>query len=140
MRKLTSYLLYFHGYVISTDSDRLVLFRSRLGMFSLRKRIEDSVLRAEMLAPTVLEFEEAKHVDQEEVVRDYDLWNDLSKSNEMLVKLADSAKVVDTLRDLTFKVPYANLSTMLFHYLSSPIVLLGMSSEKLRLNGTGRGS
>lgn len=100
-----------------------MLFCSRLGMFSLRKRIEDSVLRAEMLAPTVLEFEEAKHVDQEEVVRDYDLWNDLSKSNEMLVKLADSAKVVDTLRDLTFKVPYADLSTVLFHYLPSPVVL-----------------
>lgn len=78
-------------------------------MFSLRKRIEDSVLRAEMLAPTALEFEEAKHVDQEGVVRDYDLWEDLTKSNEILAKLADSAKVVDTLRDLTFKVRYASL-------------------------------
>lgn len=88
----------------STDSDWLYWFCCCVGMFSLRKRIEDSVLRAEMLAPTALEFEEAKHVDQEGVVRDYDLWDDLSKSNEVLAKLADSAKVVDTLRDLTYKV------------------------------------
>ncbi|XP_047958801.1 peptide chain release factor PrfB3, chloroplastic isoform X2 [Salvia hispanica] len=67
-------------------------FYKQLGMFSLRKRIEDSVLRAEMLAPTALEFEEGKHVDQEGVVRDYDLWDDLNKSNEVLAKLADSAK------------------------------------------------
>lgn len=75
-----------------------------VGMFSLRKRIEDSIIRAEMLAPTALEFEEAKHVDREEVIRDSDLWDDLAKSNEILAKLADSAKVVDTLRDLTYKV------------------------------------
>ncbi|XP_011075379.1 peptide chain release factor PrfB3, chloroplastic isoform X2 [Sesamum indicum] len=67
-------------------------FYKELGMFSLRKRIEDSILRAQMLAPTALELEEAKHVNQEEVVRDYDLWDDLSKSNEILIKLADSAK------------------------------------------------
>ena len=86
-------------------------------MFSLRKRIEDSVLRAEMLAPTALEFEEGKHVDQEGVVRDYDLWDDLNKSNEVLAKLADSAKVVDTLRDLTFKVTYAHLSLILYCFI-----------------------
>lgn len=73
-------------------------------MFSLRKRIEDSVLRAEMLGPTALELEEAKHINQEEVIRDYDLWDDLGKSNDILIKLADSAKVVDTLRDLKYKV------------------------------------
>ncbi|XP_047958802.1 peptide chain release factor PrfB3, chloroplastic isoform X3 [Salvia hispanica] len=88
-------------------------FYKQLGMFSLRKRIEDSVLRAEMLAPTALEFEEGKHVDQEGVVRDYDLWDDLNKSNEVLAKLADSAKVVDTLRDLTFKAEEAKLITEL---------------------------
>ncbi|XP_057784611.1 peptide chain release factor PrfB3, chloroplastic [Salvia miltiorrhiza] len=88
-------------------------FYKELGMFSLRKRIEDSVLRAEMLAPTALEFEEAKHVDQEGVVREYDLWDDLTKSNEILMKLADSAKAVDTLRDLTFKAEEAKLITEL---------------------------
>lgn len=89
-------------------------------MFSLRKRIEDSVLRAEMLAPTALEFEEAKHVDHEEVIHDSDLWDDLSKSNEILAKLADSAKVVDTLRDLTYKVL---ASILIYEY----IVLVSVS-------------
>ncbi|KAL0359585.1 UNVERIFIED_CONTAM: Peptide chain release factor PrfB3, chloroplastic [Sesamum angustifolium] len=88
-------------------------FYKELGMFSLRKRIEDSILRAQMLAPTALELEEAKHVNQEEVVRDYDLWDDLSKSNEILIKLADSAKVVDTLRDLKYKAEEAKLITEL---------------------------
>ncbi|KAA8518076.1 hypothetical protein F0562_015550 [Nyssa sinensis] len=31
-----------------------------LGMFSLKKKIEDTVLRAEMLAPAALELEEAR--------------------------------------------------------------------------------
>lgn len=75
-----------------------------VGMFSLRKRIEDSVLRAEMLGPSALEIEEANHINQEEVIREYDLWDDLAKSNDVLIKLADSAKVVDTLRDLKYKV------------------------------------
>ncbi|KAL1549909.1 peptide chain release factor PrfB3, chloroplastic-like [Salvia divinorum] len=88
-------------------------FYNELGMFSLRKIIEDSVLRAEMLAPSALEFEEGKHVDQEGVVRDYDLWDDLTKSNEVLAKLADSANVVDTLRDLTYKAEEAKLITEL---------------------------
>ncbi|KAK6124746.1 hypothetical protein DH2020_041512 [Rehmannia glutinosa] len=79
-------------------------FYKELGMFSFRKRIEDSILRAEMLAPTALELEEAKHVNQEEVIRDYDLWDDLSRSNEILLKLAESAKVVDNLRDLKYKL------------------------------------
>lgn len=80
----------------------LLLFHE--DMFSLRKRIEESVLRAEMLAPTALEVEEAKRVNQEEVVRDYDLWDDIGKSNEILIKLADSVKVVDALRDIKYKV------------------------------------
>lgn len=92
-------------------------------MFSLRKRIEDSVLRAEMLGPTALELEEAKHVNQEEVIRDYDLWDDLGKSNEILVKLADSAKVVDTLRDLKYKVLPAK-SKKYLTYLTSIIICL----------------
>ncbi|GER25818.1 peptide chain release factor [Striga asiatica] len=83
------------------------------GMFSLRKRIEDSILRVEMLAPTALEFEVSKHINQEEVIRDYNLWDDLSKSNEILNELAESAKVVDTLKDLTYKAEEAKLITEL---------------------------
>lgn len=73
-------------------------------MFSLRKKIEDSVIRAEMLAAPALEHEEARRFKQEEMVREYDLWDDLAKSNEVLVNLADSAKVIDSLRDVTYKV------------------------------------
>ena len=57
-----------------------------------------------MLAPTALELEEAKRIKQEEMIRDYDLWDDPAKSNEILVKLADSVKVVDALKDLKYKV------------------------------------
>ncbi|KAL8489430.1 hypothetical protein ACS0TY_024883 [Phlomoides rotata] len=88
-------------------------FYKELGMFSLRKRIEDSVLRAEMLGPTALELAEANHVNQEEVIRDYDLWDDLGKSNEILTELANSAKVVETLRDLKYKAEEAKLITEL---------------------------
>lgn len=57
-----------------------------------------------MLVPTALELAEAKHVNQEEVIRHYDLWDDTGKSNEILTELANSAKAVDTLRDLKYKV------------------------------------
>ena len=70
----------------------------------MKKKIEDVILRAEMLAPTALELEEAKRIKQEEMIRDYDLWDDPAKSNEILVKLADSVKVVDALKDLKYKV------------------------------------
>ncbi|KAL8208513.1 hypothetical protein R6Q57_007925 [Mikania cordata] len=85
----------------------------QLGMFSLRKKIEDSVNRAEMLGLTALEFEEARRIKQEEMIREYDLWDDLSKSSDILIKLADSAKVVDSLKDLTYKVEEAKLITEL---------------------------
>lgn len=88
-------------------------FYKELGMFSLRKKIEDSVNRAEMLAPTALELEESRRIKQEEVIREYDLWDDLAKSNEILIKLADSAKVVDALKDLTYKAEEAKLITEL---------------------------
>ncbi|XP_010672948.2 peptide chain release factor PrfB3, chloroplastic isoform X1 [Beta vulgaris subsp. vulgaris] len=81
----------------------------QLGMFSLRKKIEDAVLRGEMLAPTVLHLEEEMHVWREEEMLDYNLWDDPVKSNEMLAKLADRAKVVDTLKDLAFKIEEAKL-------------------------------
>lgn len=57
-----------------------------------------------MLAPAALELEEARRIRQEEMIRKYNLWDDVIKSNEILVKLADSSKVVDTLKDLTYKV------------------------------------
>ncbi|CAK9153535.1 unnamed protein product [Ilex paraguariensis] len=88
-------------------------FYKELGMFSLRKKIEDSVLRAEMLAPMALELEEARCVKQEEIIHQYSLWDDLTKSNEILVKLADSAKMVDALKDLKFKAEEAKLITEL---------------------------
>lgn len=75
-----------------------------LGLFSLRKKIEDAVVRAEMLAPAALELEEARRNRQEAIIRDYNLWDDTAKSNEILSKLADIAKVVDALKDLTYKV------------------------------------
>ncbi|KAL0404860.1 UNVERIFIED_CONTAM: Peptide chain release factor PrfB3, chloroplastic [Sesamum radiatum] len=89
------------------------LVSAKEGKINVLREIEDSILRAQMLAPTALELEEEKHVNQEEVVRDYDLWDDLSKSNEILIKLADSAKVVDTLRDLKYKAEEAKLITEL---------------------------
>lgn len=84
-----------------------------LGMFSLRKKIEDAVLRAETLAPTALELEEASCIKLEEMIRQYNLWDDLAKSNEILVKLADSSKVVDALKDLRYKAEEAKLITQL---------------------------
>lgn len=74
------------------------------GWSSLKKKIEDAVIRAEMFAPTALEVEEARRNKQEEMIRDSNLWDDLAKSDRILVKLADVAKVVDSLKDLTFKV------------------------------------
>lgn len=81
-----------------------VIFVFFLGLFSLRKKIEGVVLQADMLAPAALELEEASRIRQEEMIRKYNLWDDVTKSNEILVKLADSSKVVDTLKDLTYKV------------------------------------
>lgn len=70
----------------------------------MRKKIEDAVVRAEMMAPAALELEELRQIEQEEMIRKYDLWDDLAKSNEFLVALADTAKVVDALKDLKYKV------------------------------------
>lgn len=70
----------------------------------MRKKVEDSILRAEILAPTALELEESRRINQKEVVRECNLWDDLSKSNEILDNLAESAKLVDALKDLMYKV------------------------------------
>ncbi|XP_055808991.1 peptide chain release factor PrfB3, chloroplastic isoform X2 [Solanum dulcamara] len=86
-------------------------FYKELGTFALKRKIEDLVLRAEMLAPTALEFEEARHLKQEEIIRECDLWDDVAKSNEDLVQLAESAKAVDALKDLRYKAEEAKLIT-----------------------------
>lgn len=74
------------------------------GLFSLKKKIKDVVLKAEMLAPDALELEEEQWIKQEETMRYYDLWDDPAKSDEILLKLADRAKAVDSLKDLKYKV------------------------------------
>lgn len=83
-----------------------LLFRSIAGLFALKKKIEDVVLRTELIATAALEHEEARRMEQEEMIRNYDLWNDPSKSNDILVELVDSARAVDALKDLTYKVIY----------------------------------
>lgn len=57
-----------------------------------------------MLGPTALELEESRRIEHEELIRECNLWDDPAKSNEILMKLADSAKVVDALKDLAYKV------------------------------------
>ncbi|XP_008800239.1 peptide chain release factor PrfB3, chloroplastic [Phoenix dactylifera] len=84
-----------------------------IGLYSLKKKIEDVVSRAEMIAPTALEFEEARRIKQEQVLRDYDLWDDLARSNESLAALADAIKVVNDLKDLRYKIEDAKLITQL---------------------------
>ncbi|XP_057424452.1 peptide chain release factor PrfB3, chloroplastic [Lotus japonicus] len=82
---------------------------NQVGLFSLKRKIEDAVLRAEMFTSTALEMEEASRTKHEEMVRDFDLWDNPSKSNDILVKLANSAKVIDSLKDLRYKVEEAKL-------------------------------
>ncbi|KAJ8534204.1 hypothetical protein K7X08_007528 [Anisodus acutangulus] len=88
-------------------------FYTQLGTFALKRKIEDLVLRAEMLAPIALEFEEARRLKQEEIIREYDLWDDVAKSNEDLVQLAESAKAIDSLKDLRYKAEESKLITEL---------------------------
>uniref|UniRef100_A0A1J3GY96 Peptide chain release factor PrfB3, chloroplastic n=1 Tax=Noccaea caerulescens TaxID=107243 RepID=A0A1J3GY96_NOCCA len=81
----------------------------QLGLFSLKKKIKDVVLKAEMLAPDALEIEEEEWIKQEETMRYYDLWDDPTKSDEILLKLADCAKAVNSLKDLKYKAEEAKL-------------------------------
>ncbi|XP_059463005.1 peptide chain release factor PrfB3, chloroplastic isoform X2 [Corylus avellana] len=84
----------------------------QLGLFSLKKKIEDAVIRAEMLAPSALELEEARRIKQEEMIHESNLWDDPAKSDKILVKFADIAKVVDALKDLTYKIWAEKLLSM----------------------------
>ncbi|XP_068664129.1 peptide chain release factor PrfB3, chloroplastic [Aristolochia californica] len=88
-------------------------FYKELGLFSLRKRIDDAVARAELAASNALEFEEARQIKQEEMVQKYNLWDDLTKSDEILSALASSTKVVDALKDLQYKAEEVKLITEL---------------------------
>ncbi|XP_049400653.1 peptide chain release factor PrfB3, chloroplastic [Solanum stenotomum] len=108
--KRASFRIRAHNNQHTDDKNR---FYKELGTFALKRKIEDLVLRAEMLAPTALEFEEARHLKQEEIIREYDLWDDVAKSNEDLVQLAESAKAVDALKDLRYKAEEAKLITEL---------------------------
>lgn len=63
-----------------------------------------------MFTSTALEMEEASRTKHEEMVRDFDLWDNPSKSNDILVKLANSAKVIDSLKDLRYKVMCCSIS------------------------------
>ncbi|KAI3924196.1 hypothetical protein MKW98_032397 [Papaver atlanticum] len=83
-----------------------------LGLFSLKKKIDDAVLRAEMLIPA-LEMEEARQIQQEEMLREYDLWDNVAKSNEILNELGDTTRSVDALKDLRYKAEEAKLITQL---------------------------
>lgn len=104
------------------------------GLFSLRRKIEDTVIRAELYASSALEMEEASWIKQEEMVRDSDLWDDPTKSNDILVKLANSAKVVDSLKDLRYKVIFcSHRFQLIFHnayYLFSLLCKIDLFDDK----------
>ncbi|XP_038690100.1 peptide chain release factor PrfB3, chloroplastic [Tripterygium wilfordii] len=84
-----------------------------LGLFSLKKKIDDVLLRAEMLGPTALELEETRRIAQEQIMRDFNLWDDPDKSNEILAELADRVRVIDALKDVKYKAEDAKLITEL---------------------------
>ncbi|XP_066393190.1 peptide chain release factor PrfB3, chloroplastic-like [Miscanthus floridulus] len=79
----------------------------KLGLYSLKKRIEDAVVRVETTASSALELEEAQRIKQEEVLRKRNLWDNPAKSHETLSALADAIRVVDHLKDLRFKAEEA---------------------------------
>ncbi|GAV72591.1 RF-1 domain-containing protein/PCRF domain-containing protein, partial [Cephalotus follicularis] len=101
-------LLHFTTRASHSMNDKNKVYK-QLGFFSLKKKIEDAVQRAEIFAPTALELEQAKQIKNEEMICDYNLWDDPVKSNDILVKLADGAKVVDDLKDLKYKAEEAKL-------------------------------
>ncbi|XP_074568723.1 peptide chain release factor PrfB3, chloroplastic [Curcuma longa] len=81
----------------------------QLGLYSLKKKIEDVVSHADMIAPTALEMEEARRIKKEEVLRKQSLWDDLAKSDECFTSLADSVRLVNDLKDLRYKAEEAKL-------------------------------
>ncbi|XP_009401049.2 peptide chain release factor PrfB3, chloroplastic isoform X1 [Musa acuminata AAA Group] len=81
----------------------------QLGLYSLKKKIEDAVHRAEMIAPNALEIEEARRIKQEEVLRGHSLWDDLAKSDQHFTALADAIRLINDLKDLRYKAEEAKL-------------------------------
>lgn len=75
-----------------------------LGFFSFKKKIEDAVARAQMIASAALEAEEARRIEQEEVLLRYNLWDDPTRSSESLRRLSNATKTVNALKDLQYKV------------------------------------
>ncbi|KAF3772736.1 Peptide chain release factor [Nymphaea thermarum] len=84
-----------------------------VGLFSLRKKIEDIVVRAETIAPTALELEQVRQIKQEEMVRRYNLWDDPDKSSEILLALGDSNDAVCFLKELKYQAEEVKLVTQL---------------------------
>ncbi|KAL9295285.1 Peptide chain release factor PrfB3 [Arabidopsis thaliana] len=108
-RKRTSSRFLIFSVRASSSMDDMDTVYKQLGLFSLKKKIKDVVLKAEMLAPDALELEEEQWIKQEETMRYFDLWDDPAKSDEILLKLADRAKAVDSLKDLKYKAEEAKL-------------------------------
>ncbi|KFK34955.1 hypothetical protein AALP_AA5G215700 [Arabis alpina] len=93
----------------SHSMDDMDTVYKQLGLFSIKKKIKDVVLKAEMLTPNALELEEEQWIKQEETMRYFDLWEDPTKSDKILLELADRAKAVDSLKDLKYKAEEAKL-------------------------------
>ncbi|GAB2267169.1 hypothetical protein Dimus_002153 [Dionaea muscipula] len=107
-----TYFPYMEARASNSMDDKNRIYKE-LGSYTVRRKIEDAVARAEILAPIALEHEEAKRIRREELIHEYNLWDDPSRSSEALVQLADSVKLVDTLKDLTYKAEEAKLITEL---------------------------
>ncbi|KAK8928264.1 hypothetical protein KSP39_PZI017585 [Platanthera zijinensis] len=89
-------------------------FYKELGLFSLKKKIENTVKRAEMIAHAAMELEEERKIKQEVALRTCNLWdNDISTSIESLTDLADNIKLVNDLKEVLHKAEEAKLITQL---------------------------
>jgi len=83
-------------------------------MYSLKKRIEDAVVRVETTASSALELEEARRIEREEVLQKRNWWDNPAKSHGTLSALADAIRVVDHLKDLRFKVQQYEFNKQFF--------------------------
>eukprot|EP01018_Ginkgo_biloba_P030917 Gb_04252 [translate_table: standard] len=80
-----------------------------LGFYALRKDVEDVAKRVEAMALVGLEQEEAILTDLEHRAAENNLWDDLVRAQETLLKLADSEENIALLKDLRFKAEDAKL-------------------------------
>ncbi|XP_078443125.1 peptide chain release factor isoform X1 [Wolffia australiana] len=93
----------------STEDKRNNKAFKELGFFSFKKKIEDAVTRARLIASEALETEEARRVEQEAVLLRHNLWDDPAKSSESLRLLSRSTRVVKALKELQYKAEEAKL-------------------------------